>query len=233
MDDFDVELQQIIEERVSVLFEIERTIFTKRYSLSAKHKDIFAPQSISMIYSLWESFVQKSFNLYIDELNKVSIDFYDFCDDIVIHHMENSFKQFKDYPNNDNRKVKFFTSLKEFHSSSSYSIPRVVNTESNVGFKVLNKLLKSFALEKFPKHWKDYTHPNSNLEESLKQFLELRNAVAHGVYLASEARIDQKVYGRFKKLVTDLMYEIRLKMLDGLRHKTFLKSQQSTIKNQQ
>lgn len=225
MHDFDVALQEIIEERVSVLFEIERAIFTKRYSLSSKHQDIFSIQSISMIYSLWESFIQKSFNLYIDELNKVGINLHDFCDDIVIQHMENSFKQFKEYPEKDNRKVSFFASLKEFHSSDSCSLSRVVNTESNISFKVLNKLLKSFALEKFPEHWKDYTHPNPNLKDSLDLFLRLRNAVAHGGELAFEEKIDQKVYVRFKELVIALMYEIRLKMLYGLKHKKFLRLQ--------
>lgn len=224
MHDFDVALQEIIEERNTVLFEIERAIFTSRYSLSSKHQDIFSTQSISMVYSLWESFIQKSFNLYIDELNKSSIDFHDFCDEIVIHHMENCFKQFKEYPGNDNKKIKFFTSLRAFHTSSSCSISRVVNTESNVGFNVLNKLLKSFALEKFPEHWEHYSHPSPNLRDSLELFLRLRNAVAHGGDLTSEEKVDQEVYDRFKKLVKDLMYEIRLKMLYGLEHKTFLKS---------
>ena len=185
MHDFDIALQEIIEERVSVIFEIERAIFTKRYSLSSRHQDIFSTQSISMMYSVWESFIQKSFNLYIDEINNLGIDFYDFCDEIVIHHMENDFKQFKEYPEKDNKKVKFFVSLKDFHAISSCSISRVVNTESNVGFNVLNKLLKSFALEKFPEYWKEYKHPNPNLKESLDLFLRLRNAVAHGGDLVS------------------------------------------------
>ncbi|UBF28309.1 hypothetical protein K9N68_10755 [Kovacikia minuta CCNUW1] len=223
MHDFDVALQEIIDERVTVLFEIERAIFTRRYSLSSRHQDIFSTQSISMIYSIWESFIQKSFNLYIDELNKVSMDLHDFCDEIIIYYMENSFQQFKEYPGNDNKKVRFFTSLKAFHTNSICLIPRVVNTESNVGFNVLNRLLKNFALEKFPEHWKNYAYPNPNLRESLELFLRLRNAVAHGGDLASEEKIDQKVYDRFKKLVTDLMYEIRLKMLYGLEYKTFLK----------
>ena len=231
MHDFDIALQEIIEERVSVLFEIERAIFTKRYSLSSRHKDIFSTQSIAMIYSVWESFIQKSFNLYIDEINNLGIDFYDFCDEIVIQHMENDFKQFKEYPEKDNRKVQFFVSLKNFHAISSCSISRVVNTESNVGFNVLNKLLKSFAIEKFPEHWKDYKYPNPNLKDSLDLFLRLRNSVAHGGDLVSPDRIDQAVYTRFKKLLTDLMYEIRLKMLYGLEHQTFLKLPQSIVIN--
>ncbi len=224
MYDLDVVLEELIEERISVLFEIERAIFTKRYSLSSKHKDIFSTQSISMIYSVWEGFVQKSFNFYIDELNKINFEFYDLHDEIVIHHMENSFKQFKEYPGNDNKKIKFFISLKEFHVNNDCSISRIINTESNVSFNVLNKLLKSFSLEKFPEHWKDYAHPNPNLKESLDLFLRLRNAVAHGDDLVSEDKVDQKVYIRFKKMVTDLMYEIRSKMLNGIENKTFLKS---------
>jgi hypothetical protein len=96
MQDFDDALQDLIEERVTTFFEIERMIFTKRYRLTLKHKEILSTQSISMIYSLWESFIQKSFNLYIDELNKLNIDFFEFHDAIIIHGMENSFKQFRE-----------------------------------------------------------------------------------------------------------------------------------------
>jgi hypothetical protein len=224
MGNLDDALQEVIEERMSVLFEIERAIFTKRYSLSSKHQDILSTQSVSMIYSLWEGFVQKSFNFYIDELNETGIDFYDFCDDIVIHHMESSFKQFKEYPKKDNKKVDFYKSLKNFHGNRKCIISRVVNTESNVGFNVLNKLLREFALERFPEHWKDYAHPNPNLRDSLNLLLRIRNAVAHGGDLISEDKIDQAVYARFKNLVADLMYEIRLKMLYGLEHETFLRS---------
>ena len=223
MDDFNTKLEEIIEERVSILFEIERTIFTQRYSLSWKHQDILSKQSISMIYSIWEGFIQKSFNLYIDELNKIDIELHDFCDSIVIHHMENYFKQFKEYPSKDSRKMFFFNSLKEFRTGNNFSIPRTINTESNVGFSVLNKLLENFSIEKFPQHWKDYSHPNPDLQKSLEFFLQMRNTIAHGGDLTSENKIDQKVYTRFKKLAIDLMYEIRLKMLEALEKKMFLK----------
>lgn len=222
MDNFDAAIQEAIEERLTVLFEIERAIFTKRYSLSLKHQEIFATQSVSMSYSIWEGFVQTAFNLYIDELNKMDIKFYDFSDDIVIHHMESSFKQFREYPSKDKQKVKFFQDIKVFHDESSQAISRVVNTQSNVSFSVLNKLLKTFSLEQFPEHWKDYKHPNPNLKNSMDLFLKLRNTVAHGGDLVSEEKVNQGVYNRFRNLVRDLMYEIRLKMLDGLEKQTFL-----------
>lgn len=225
MDDFDVALQQVIEERKTILFEIERAVFTKRYSLSSKHYDIFSKQSISMIYAIWEGFVQRSFNLYIDELNKeldkVEIRFDDFCDEILIYHMENSFKQLKQYPRDNRKKIELFKKLREFYSENK-PISRMVDTESNVGFEVLNKLLQTFSLEPFPEHWQNYTHPDPNLKESLRLFLRLRNTVAHGNDLLAEDTIDQNTYSRFKVLVQDLMYEIRLKMLKGLAEKTFL-----------
>jgi len=224
MDDFDTSIQEAIEERLTVLFEIERAIFTRRYSLSLKHQEIFSTQSISMIYAIWEGFIQTSFNLYIDELNKSATEFYDFSDDIVIYHMESSFKQLKEYPNKENQKINFFKRIREFHKNESQqSISRVINTQSNVGFEVLNKLLKTFSLEQFPEHWKGYKHPNPNLKESMALFLKLRNTIAHGGDLLSEDKVSQSVYNRFRNLVKDLMYEIRLKMLDSLDGKTFLR----------
>lgn len=215
-------MEEIIEERESVLFEIERAIFTERYRLSIKHQEILSIQSISMIYSLWEGFVQKSFNLYIDELNKSQTKLDMYCDEIVIYHMENSFKQFREYPTKTNRKARFFASLREFHLNDICVISRVVDTESNVGLDVLNKLLKRFALEEFPDHWASYTHPNPNLRDSLKLFLKLRNEVAHGCDLTSN--IDQSMYVRFKRMVIDLMWEVRSKMILGLRDSSFLDS---------
>ncbi|PZV25580.1 MAG: hypothetical protein DCF12_14285 [Snowella sp.] len=226
MDNFDKALQEDIDERLEALREIERAIFTSQYSISSKHQEIFSTHSISIIYSVWEGFIQKSFNLYIDQLNNINVEFYDFCDSIIIHHMENSFKQFKQYPNPKKygQKIKFFKDLYTFHSNQYHHISRIVDTESNVSFKVLNHLLKTFSLQPFPEHWRQYRHPNPNLKESMDLFLYLRNTVAHGGDLKSEEKINQDVYSRFKLLVVDLMYEMKLKMLDGLTEETFLRS---------
>jgi len=82
------------------------------------------------------------------------------------------------------------------------------------------KLLEKFSLEKFPEHWGIYTHPQSNLKETMNLLLKLRNEVAHRGKLDSY-KIDQNLYSRFRILVIDIMYEVREKMLSGLRNKTF------------
>jgi hypothetical protein len=55
MDDFDKAIQDIIEERVSVLFEIERAVFTERYGLSIDINDLLSMGGIcsEVIQSLY------------------------------------------------------------------------------------------------------------------------------------------------------------------------------------
>jgi hypothetical protein len=138
--------------------------------------------------------------------------------------MENNFKQLKEYPQKDGQKAKFYLDLQNFFSQEHHSLYPQVNTENNVGFNTLNKILKSFCLESFDKHWKQYTHPNSNLEENLRAFLRYRNGVAHGGDVSSEEKITQEVYAKYKLLVSDLMYEMYNKMTNGLKNKTYLKA---------
>jgi len=164
MSDFEKKLLEIIEERETVLFEIERALFTRRYNLSQKHLEIFAVQSITMIYSIWEGFIQQAFQLYITELNSKEIEFKNFRDEIVIFHIENTFKQLREYPEKENRKVKFYSELNNFFSNKYHSLYSQINTENNVSFEILNKILKSFCLKPFDEHWKNYRHPNPNLK---------------------------------------------------------------------
>lgn len=222
MSSFEKELSKIIEERVTVLFEIERVLFTKRYNLSQKHFEIFAVQSISMIYAIWEGFIQKSFQFYINELNDLKIDFNEFNHKIIIFHMENSFNQLKSYPEKPKKKINFYTKLEEFFETKQHNLSLQINTESNVSLEVLNKLLDSFCLEIFKEHWGKYKHPDTNLKEALVGFLRYRNGVAHGGDISSEEKVTLLVYKKYQNLVTDLMYEILNKMSTGLKNRTYL-----------
>ncbi|MBW1649684.1 MAG: hypothetical protein JRJ44_03195 [Deltaproteobacteria bacterium] len=225
MSDFENELLKIIEERQSALFEIERVVFTKRYNLSRKHFEIFSIQSIAMIYSIWEGFIQNAFRLYLDELNKKKIEFQKFGDSIVIFHMENTFKQLKLYPQKDNGKISFYLKLKDFFSNKYHPVSSKIDLKNNVNFEVLNKILKAFCLKPFKTHWKDYNHPNPNLKDCMYDFLRYRNSVAHGGDISSYEKVTHKVYKKYKKLVIDLMYEIQNKIAAGIKDETFLKDQ--------
>ena len=223
MTDFEKELLDIIEQRESVLFEIERVLFTRRYKFSKKHLDIFTIQSITMIYSIWEGFIQQVFQLYIDYLNSLNIEFDKLSYDIITFHMENTFKQLRSYPSKNNSKIKYFESLKKHFSEKHHKIYRIVDTESNVSFDVLNKILVSFSLEPFTEHWHRYTYPNPNLKQTMATFLRYRNGVAHGGDISSEEKVTKEVFVKYKNLVSDLMYEVYSKLVKGIENRTYLK----------
>jgi hypothetical protein len=219
--DIEKELLKIIEKKENVFFEIERVLFTKRYNLSKKHYEIFSIQSISMIYSIWEGFIQQAFQLYIDKINSLNIDCNKLGDEIRIFHIENSFKQFNSYPTNQKKKIEFYTNLENFFSKKQHIIFSHINTQSNVNFNVLNMILESFCLIPFEEYWKNYKHPKPNLKESIKTLVNYRNGIAHGGDINSEEKITQFVYSKHRTLILDLMYEIRNKMIQGIENESY------------
>lgn len=223
MSSFEFVLEKNINERQSALFEIERVIFTRRYNLSKKHSDILSVQSISMIYSVWEGFIQTSFNSFIDEINNQNIESHLVKDELFVYHVENSFKQLREYPEKHNRKIVFLYKLKAFFLNDKFKISNGINTQSNVSFEILNAILKSFCLEPFPEQWTTYSYPNSNLKEMLTTFLRYRNSVSHGGDISSEEKVTQDVFTKYKNLVLDLMFEIQAKMIESIINKQYLK----------
>ena len=212
-----------VEDRESVLFEIEKVLFTRRYNLSLKHQSIFTVQSISMIYSLWEGFIQNAFNLYIDQLNQLEIDHNCIRNELLVYSLETNFKQFFSYPDNQKKKVQFYNNLKHFFSFDKIKFRRGISTESNVGFNILNKILSSFCLETFPEHWNIYKHPQPNLKEMLMTFLRYRNGIAHGGDISSEEKVSHETFIKYKRLIIDLMYEVIFRINKGLEQRTYLK----------
>lgn len=222
MSDFEYKLEKNIAERQTALFEIERILFTKRYNLSKKHSDLLSVQSISMIYSIWEGFIQTSFNSFIEEINNQNINPEFIKDELYLYNIESSFKQLKEYPENKDKKIAFLNGIRNFFKNEKIKIKNGINTQSNVSFEILNSILKSFCLEPFPEHWKYYTYPNSNLKQMLTSFLRYRNGIAHGGDLSSEEKVTQEVFNKYKRLVVDLMFEIQMKMTESIANRYYL-----------
>lgn len=153
LQNFFDELDLRIEESEHTLNEIERVIFTKRYRLNTEHLAIFSVQTIAMIYSIWEGFIQKTFSEYLSTLNKLNIPFQDYQNSIVVFQMESKFKQFREYPEKLSRRIKFLSDLQSHYQSDRILLDTSINTESNVSFDVLNKILKQFSLPEFPERW--------------------------------------------------------------------------------
>ena len=168
------DIRSDIGERQQLMLQI-KTLYL-RYQFNERDEKIFLSYSMPAIYAIWEGFIQTSFKTYVQEINKINLSVNTVHKQILCYRIENSFKQFKQYPKNYDKKVVFFDKLGEFYSADIIEITRTINTENNVGFDVLNRLLAAFNLEKIPDYYEQRWLKNE-LDERL---LRIRNQVAHG-----------------------------------------------------
>lgn len=203
-----------IEERQNLMLQI-KTLYL-RYDFNEKDEQLFLNYSVPAIYAVWEGFIQTSFQTYIQELNKLDLSVNTICKPLLVYHMESSFKQFREYPEKLNGKVTFFEKLNQFYQSEFIDISRTVNTESNVGFNVLNKILKTFNLDLIP----EYPQPRYSLLQELDMFLlKTRNSVAHG---QNSIVINREDLDRAIKLIEMLMDLVFEKIVQGFESQSYL-----------
>ena len=178
------EILSDIAERKDLMSRVK--LLSPRYNFSEADEHLFLNYSIPIIYSIWEGFIQSALQTYIRSLNRLRLSPDDICDQILIYHMESEFLQFKQYPRPMNRedqlkrtnkqKVNFFKELKRFYRSETIAIDAKVNTESNVKFNVLNRILGDFNLSEIS----EFPLPRYSLKIELNRFVDIRNKVAHG-----------------------------------------------------
>lgn len=208
------EIRSDIDERQKLILQI-KTLYL-RYEFTEKDEQLFLMYSIPTIYAIWEGFVQTAFQTYIQELNKLNLTINTICKPILVYHIENSFKQFREYPERFNGKVAFFDKLNVFYSAEFIDITQAVNTESNVGFDVLNKILKTFNLENVS----EYPEPRYSLSQELDNFLlKIRNAVAHG---QNSIVVNREDLDRAIKLINILMDLVLEKIIKGFENRSYL-----------
>ena len=153
------EIKSDIKEREGLMLKIKT--FPLRYTLSECDETLYLKHSIPTIYAIWEGFIQTSFKSYIRELNKLNLTVETIHSEILVYHMGNSFSQFKNFPEEKKGKHNFFYKLKDFYRAERFEITPTVNTQSNVGFAVLNKILGAFHLEQIK------PHPNGGIFSSI------------------------------------------------------------------
>lgn len=164
-----------IAERKTLMLQT-KTLY-HRYGFSSNDEHFFLNYSIPIIYSIWEGFVQTSFQTYVREINRLGLSIDTVCKPILVYTAESKFRQFKQYPEKVNQKIAFLDKLNLFYKTEIFEINPNVNTESNVGYKVLNRIMSEFNLDKIPA----YPQPNYSIEDELDKFLlKIRNGVAHG-----------------------------------------------------
>ena len=132
-----------------------------------------------IIYAEWEGFFAAAFQLYLREINKLGLKIYDLSKHYLLRETECRFKQLKEYPSELKKRQKFLNELMTYFRGDNAMVLKLeVNTESNLGFGTMNKILSYFNLDEIQDHIDNDAY---SLKDDMDKFmLNTRNGIAHG-----------------------------------------------------
>lgn len=164
-----------------------------RYSFRPEHKELQIKYTIPAIYAIWEGFVKSSFVIYSIHLNSLSIGRSEIAVPLLTHQIDSEC-DFNNPRSSFKAKQRIVTLIDSL-LTDVVTIKPSVPTESNVNFKVLNKILERFCIDKVPEQY----------ESKLNKLLLFRNKVAHG---DNSITVDMTHVIEFISTVENLMLDI-------------------------
>lgn len=205
MPSLEVELNNLIEnvvEEISILKSMPVL-----YDLSPKRKEVMIKYSIPSFYSLWEGFVCKSFELYIDYINEKKIDLEFAHPNILTHHIDTKMR-LSDISNKFDKMIEHVLNFRE-EMSQVLVLSTNIPTESNINYIVLNKILYRFNLGEF----------SDAQYHRLNKLLEYRNRIAHG----EDIPVSMSTMNEISIIVIDCMNELTDILIKGLEFESYRK----------
>jgi hypothetical protein len=175
-----------------------------------KQTEILEKYSAVAIYSIWEGFVTQSFTLYIREINNLKLSYEIISLNILTHDIFIKYGLTEEQIKHFEHKCLFFNNIFEY-SKLPVVISSKIPTESNVNFKVINKILKFFNLEELPAN---------DFERRLDKLLTYRNSIAHG---ENSLPVTEDLIQAFNSTVIDAMHEVTIRITDGFSNKKYLR----------
>lgn len=190
-----------------------RNLSSKSF-LSGQLQELLRRTLIPTIYSFWEGFIKESFNLYVDELNKLKFTRREICFNLLVHSIDHSTRikfKFKDSIVEYTSQIEYIKNLC-LHLDNPILLTKSIPTDSNVNFAVLDKILNRFNLQEIPE---------IPYKSQLDRLLMLRNNIAHG---ENSIPISQPEIDDMSTLIQNLMVEVSLRILEGFNSKTYLEN---------
>lgn len=179
------------------------------FSFSDIQKKILEKYSVVAIYAIWQGFVTTSFNLYIREINSLGLT----CDEtnlnIITHDIFTKYDLNEEKRKHFKNKCIFISNILEY-SKLPVSISSSIPTESNVNFKVINKILNHFNMDELPEN---------NFKKRLDDLLFFRNTIAHG---ECSIVVTKEIIQNINLTVIDAMHEVAIRIIDGYESKSYL-----------
>lgn len=179
-----------------------------RYSFSPEHKELQIKYTIPAIYAIWEGFVKNCFMIYSHHLNSLSLARKEIAVPLLTHQLDSEC-DFNNPRLNFEAKQRM-VSLIDSLLSEVITIKPSVPTESNVNFKVLNKILDRFCIDKIPVFY----------ERKLDKLLRFRNMIAHG---ENSISVDMTHVTEFITTIENLMLDIVINLEQNEKAGTYKK----------
>lgn len=177
-----------------------------RYSFSPEHKELQIKYTIPAIYAIWEGFVKSSFIIYTIHLNTLSIGRAEIAIPLLTHQLDSECDFNSPRINFDSKQR--MVSLLDSLLTDIVTIKPSVPTESNVNFKVLNKILERFCIDKV----------SDVYEAKLNKLLLFRNKIAHG---ENSITVNLTHVTEFVATVENLMLDIAINIEQNERVGTY------------
>jgi hypothetical protein len=195
-----------IEWRISELASLKSIPI--RYSFRTDHKEIHIKYSVPAIYAIWEGFVKNCFVIYSNHLNSLQIKRTEISVPLLTHQIDSEC-DFNN-PRTGFESKQRLVSLIDNMLNDVITIKPSVPTESNVNFKVLNRILERFCIDKL----------DDKYESDLNKLLRYRNTIAHG---ENSLTVDMIHITQFISLIENLMLDIVINIERNEKNKTFKK----------
>lgn len=214
-------LRQELEADISLRASNMTTLVTmpSRYAYTEADRKTHIRGAFPIIYAEWEGFFVFAMSSYIRSVNAQHVTLDSLDERYYINHLEKSFKQIREYPNKISQQSRYLYDLKtHLRNVGDVALATVVNTESNLGFKVTNNILELYKIERLDDH---IDHNSYSLKDDMDKFLlDKRNGLAHGDPTATIS-MDDIING--KHLVERLMEEIKERILKAAQDDVYLK----------
>ena len=135
--------------------------------------------SFPIIYAEWEGFFVSAFQLYLRGINILGLKIHELSKHYLLRETECRFRQLKEYPKEMKKRQNFLLDLMTYFREDTPMFLRLdVNTESNLGYGIMNGILNYFNLSTVEDH---IDHDAYSLKDDMDKFmLYTRNGIAHG-----------------------------------------------------
>lgn len=194
-----------------------KTLPSRYHDFRNEDRECWERCSFPIIYAEWEGFFVSAIQLYLREINKLGLKIHQLSKHYLLRETECRFRQLKEYPTEMKKKQNFLQSLMTFfRDDNPMALNLDVNTESNLGFGIMNGILNYFNLTEVLDH---IDHDAYSLKDDMDNFmLHIRNGIAHGDPAISVTTAD---ITKAIALVDRLMHVIEDALCEGFDNEVY------------